>query len=75
MPMPIVVDAEWDAEAMVWTAASPDVGLFTEAKTLDELQKRISVIAGDLFAEEGGAVPELALELVVRFRAAVSQAA
>jgi hypothetical protein len=35
MSISIVVDAEWDSEAM----ASPDVGLFTEAKTLDELQK------------------------------------
>jgi hypothetical protein len=75
MSIAIVVDAEWDAEAMVWTAASPDVGLFTEAKTLDELQKRISVIAGDLLAEENGAAPELAVELVVRFRAPEPQAA
>jgi hypothetical protein len=66
MQVPVIVEPQWDAEAKVWTAASSDVGLFTEAKTLDELQKRISVITGDLLTTDSGVVPELAVELVGR---------
>jgi uncharacterized protein DUF1902 len=37
----IIVRAEWDDEAKVWVATSDDVGLATEASTLEELRPKV----------------------------------
>lgn len=44
-------DVLYDDEANVWTASCPEIGVFTEADTLEQLQERFMLIA-----------PEMALE-------------
>ena len=63
----VVVEVEWDAEASVWIAASPGIGLFTEADTLDGLRSKIPLIASDLLSEDPSRSVDLQVELVVRF--------
>ena len=47
--MKIVVRAFWDAEARVWVAvADGELGLVTEAKTIEELSRKLPVMAKDL---------------------------
>lgn len=51
--MKIVVEAYWDEEAGVWVASAVgDVGLVTEASTIEKLQKRIALVLPDLLADE-----------------------
>lgn len=62
--MKIVIDANWDNEANVWCAvAREELGLVTEASSLDALRDRISAMLPDLL-EHGGAT-EVAFDLVV----------
>lgn len=45
----IVIDANWDDEAGVWYAvARGEIGLATEAQTLDVLRERIIAVLPDL---------------------------
>jgi predicted RNase H-like HicB family nuclease len=54
MVQPIVVNAIWDPEAMVWVAESDDVpGLATGADTLEELIEKLKVAIPELLAENG----------------------
>jgi len=47
--MKIVVDARWDEEAKVWVAvARGDVGLVTEAPTIEALERKIALVVPDL---------------------------
>jgi hypothetical protein len=47
--MKIVVRAFWDDEAMVWVAvADGKLGLVTEAKTIEELSRKLPALAKDL---------------------------
>jgi hypothetical protein len=75
MAQNIVAEVEWDAEASVWIASSPETGLFTEADTLDELRRKIPLIASDLLSERGAGNLDLHVELVVRFDQTVPVAA
>ena len=51
--MKIVVRAYWDDEAMVWVAvADGDIGLVTEAKTIEELSRKLPGLAGDLLESD-----------------------
>lgn len=51
--MKLVVDAHWDDEAQVWVAtARDDVGLVTEAPTIEALEKRIALVLPDLLRDE-----------------------
>jgi Domain of unknown function (DUF1902) len=75
MAQRIVAEVEWDAEASVWIAASPDIGLFTEADTLDELRRKIPLIASDLLSDVSPGKLDLHIELVVRFDQTVPAAA
>ena len=51
--MKIVVRAFWDNKAMAWVAvADGDFGLVTEAKTLEELSRKLPGLAADLFEDE-----------------------
>ena len=48
-PHRILVRAEWDADAAVWTALSTDVpGLVAEAGTLEALQAKLPWMISDL---------------------------
>lgn len=63
--MKIVVEAYWDDQAGVWTASAVgDVGLVTEAPTIEELQKRIALVLPDLL--EGDQRGPFEVELVAR---------
>ena len=47
--MKIIVRAFWDDEAKVWVAvADGDLGLVTEAKTIEELSRKLPLMAQDL---------------------------
>lgn len=62
--MKIVIDANWDDEAKVWYAvARGDVGLATEAESLDDLRGHVAVILADLLEEDDDA--EADFDLVV----------
>ena len=75
MAQRVLADVEWDAEASVWIASSPQIGLFTEADTLDELRRKIPLIASDLLSEGSDGKLDLQVELVVRFSETVPAAA
>ncbi len=48
----ILVKAEWDAEAEVWTATSGDVpGLVAESSTLEKLRPKVLAMIEDLIEE------------------------
>jgi len=50
--MKIVVEAFWDDEARVWVAsAREDIGLTTEAATIEELQRKLAVIVPNLLGD------------------------
>ena len=45
--------ADWDPEALVWTATSPDVpGLVAESDSIEKLHPKVLAMIGDL-VEEG----------------------
>lgn len=51
--MKIVVRAYWDDEAMVWVAvADGEIGLVTEARTIEELSRKLPALAEDLLEGE-----------------------
>jgi hypothetical protein len=58
----ILVKAMWDDEAKVWFAQSGDIdGLATEAPTVEELQKKVLVMIGELLQLNGH--PEIDADL------------
>ncbi|MBX3566632.1 MAG: DUF1902 domain-containing protein [Rhizobiaceae bacterium] len=56
--MKVVVDARWDGMAGVWVAvARGEVGLVTEAPSIEELEGRIALLLPDLLeGREGGPI-------------------
>jgi hypothetical protein len=48
----IIVRAEWDDDAKVWVATSDDVGLATEAASLEALREKIPAMVSDLLEGE-----------------------
>lgn len=63
--MKIVVDANWDEEAKVWTAvARGDVGLVTEASTIEALERKIALVVPDLLL--GDANGPFEIELIAK---------
>ena len=49
-----LVTAQWDNEANVWVATSDDIaGLVSEARTLDELFKRVVAVTPELLEDNG----------------------
>ena len=54
--MKIIVDAFWDDEAKVWVAQArdEDLGLVTEADTIEHLQSKLAQIVPDLLEHERG---------------------
>lgn len=44
----IVIRAEWDDEAQVWVATNDDLGLATEADSLEALQAKAPSMIADL---------------------------
>jgi hypothetical protein len=63
--MKIVVEAVWDDEAKVWVATSAgQIGLVTEAESIEQLQEKLSVMVPDLMRPEERGPFEI--ELVAR---------
>ena len=63
--MKILVDARWDDDARVWVAAARgDIGLVTEAPTIEDLECRIALVAPDLLRDEANGPFEI--ELIAR---------
>jgi hypothetical protein len=54
-PKLIIVRAEWDDEARVWVATSDDVGLTTEAASLEVLRAKVPSLIADLLQDEPAA--------------------
>jgi hypothetical protein len=51
--MKVVVDASWDDEAKVWVASSREnIGLATEAGTIELLQNKLAILVPDLLGED-----------------------
>ena len=62
-PIKIVVRAFWDDEAKVWVAVvDGDLGLVTEAKTIEELSRKLPAMAEDLL--EGDFAGPIDIELL-----------
>lgn len=54
MVLPIVVRANWDAEAGVWVAGSPDLpALITEAESIEVLRAKLQVMIPELLELDG----------------------
>ncbi len=52
-PLKIVVRAFWDNEATVWVAvADGELGLVTEAKTIEELSRLLPGLAKELLEDD-----------------------
>jgi Domain of unknown function (DUF1902) len=47
-PSMIIIRAEWDDEAQVWVATSDDIGLVTEADSLEILRAKVPAMIADL---------------------------
>jgi hypothetical protein len=63
--MKVVVEALWDPEAGVWAASAVgDIGLFTEADTIEHLQRKLAVMVPELLADHSKGPFEI--ELVAR---------
>ncbi len=61
--MKIVVRAFWDDESLVWVAvADGDLGLVTEAGTIEELSRKLPGLAADLL--DGDYVGPIDIELL-----------
>ena len=43
-----LADVFYDEEANVWVASCPEIGVFTEAATLEKLQERFMLIAPEM---------------------------
>jgi predicted RNase H-like HicB family nuclease len=67
MARPVVVHADWDAEAGVWVATSQDVrGLVTEAETVESLRAKLPGMILDLLEESGVSDLPASIEIVAR---------
>jgi predicted RNase H-like HicB family nuclease len=67
MARPIVIHADWDAEAGVWVATTQDVrGLVTEADTLEELRAKLPGMIIDLLEENGVTDRPASIEIIAR---------
>jgi hypothetical protein len=65
------VRAEWDDEAQVWVAESPNLpGLVTEADTIEALREKLRIIVPELLSYSpdlaSGFLPEIRVTLVRR---------
>jgi predicted RNase H-like HicB family nuclease len=67
MARPVVIHADWDAEAGVWVATTPDIrGLVTEADTIEALRAKLPGIVIDLLEEAGISDLPATIEIIAR---------
>jgi hypothetical protein len=64
----IIVRAEWDEEAKVWVATSNDIGIATEADTLEQLTPKVVAMVTDLLELEDGFsdLPEIPIQIMTQ---------
>jgi hypothetical protein len=65
----IIVRADWDDEAKVWVATSSDIGLATEADTLEELRPKVIDMVIELLAleeEDFSDLPEIPIQIMAQ---------
>jgi len=54
MARPIIVGADWDPEAEVWVAGSPNLpALITEAESIEALRAKLQVMIPELLELDG----------------------
>jgi predicted RNase H-like HicB family nuclease len=67
MARPIVIHADWDADAGVWVATTSDLrGLVTEAATIEALRAKLPGMIHDLLEEYGISDLPASIEIVAR---------
>jgi predicted RNase H-like HicB family nuclease len=67
MARPVIVHADWDPEAGVWVATTPDIrGLVTEAETVEALRAKLPGMILDLLEETGVSDLPASIEIVAR---------
>jgi predicted RNase H-like HicB family nuclease len=67
MAKPIVIHADWDDEAAVWVATTPDLrGLVTEAASVEALRAKLPGMILDLLEEQGVADLPASIEIIAR---------
>jgi predicted RNase H-like HicB family nuclease len=67
MARPIVIHADWDADAGVWVATTSDLrGLVTEAETIEALRAKLPGMIHDLLEEYGISDLPASIEIVAR---------
>ena len=60
MKKKFLVIAQWDEDAGLWVATSDDIpGLVTEAKSMDDLIKRVMAISPELIEDNLGGAGEM----------------
>ena len=67
MARPIIVTADWDAEAGVWVATTGDLrGLVTEAETIEALRAKLPGMILDMLEEAGISDIPASIEIIAR---------
>ena len=67
MARPIIVHADWDSEAAVWVATTPDLrGLVTEAESIEALRAKLPGMILDLLEDSGVSDLPASIEIVAR---------
>ncbi len=67
MARPIVIHADWDAEAGVWVATTQDMrGLVTEAESIEALRAKLPGMILDLLEESGILDRPASIEIIAR---------
>jgi predicted RNase H-like HicB family nuclease len=67
MARPVVIHADWDAEARVWVATTQDIrGLVTEADTIEVLRAKLPGMILDLLEENGISDLPASIEIIAR---------
>jgi hypothetical protein len=71
MPIKVDFEAEWDDEAKVWwTSASGDLGIATEADTVEALRERLRLIVPDFLETTDEVVINLTVKVTDVVKAA-----
>jgi predicted RNase H-like HicB family nuclease len=67
MARPIVIHADWDADAGVWVATTQDMrGLVTEAESIEALRAKLPGMILDLLEESGVSDRPASIEIIAR---------
>ncbi len=67
MARPIVIHADWDADAGVWVATTQDIsGLVTEADSIEALRAKLPGMILDLLEESGVSDFPASIEIIAR---------